>query len=77
MAVSELTRNALRIRAGKRCECTMSRCSHHKAGQRCPNGLWPGSWEAHHKWADGPDTLGNLVAMCATCHKNTLTYGRG
>jgi hypothetical protein len=75
MAISEETRKALYKRAGGRCECTMSVCSHHPKGQRCSHSLVPGSWEAHHRVRDGGDTLSNLIAMCATCHKNTRTYG--
>jgi len=74
MAVSEETRKALYQRAGGRCECTMRVCDHHRAGYRCPHALNPG-WEAHHRTAGGPDNLGNLIAMCVTCHKNTRTYG--
>lgn len=74
MAISQGTRDALYKRAGGRCECTMQ-CSHHK-GTRCPYKLNPG-WEAHRRVAGGDYTLGNLIAMCVTCHKNTLTYGRG
>lgn len=76
MAISEETRKELFKRAAGRCECRMSVCNHHRAGQRCPHGLHSGSWEAHHRWAGGPDSLSNLIAMCATCHKNTRTFGR-
>lgn len=76
MAILESTRMTLYKRANGKCECVMSVCDHHKAGQRCYHALNPGFWEAHHKTAGGPDDLGNLVAMCATCHKNTRTYGR-
>ncbi len=82
MGVTKETRRSLYQRAGGRCECTMRVCSHHKpipilgAARRCPHGL-SGSWEAHHRSSGGPDNLGNLIAMCATCHKNTRTYGRG
>ena len=75
MTVSQATRQALYQRARGRCECTMSLCSHHRAGTRCPHGLSPGYWEAHHRSASGGDTPSNLIAMCATCHKNTRTYG--
>ncbi|MBM4160973.1 MAG: HNH endonuclease [Ignavibacteria bacterium] len=78
MAVSEETRRALYRRAGGQCECTMGVCSHHVAGKRCPHMLGSG-WEAHHKTsvaAGGSDALSNLTAMCATCHKNTYSYGR-
>jgi hypothetical protein len=74
MAISEETKKALYQRAGGRCECTMKICDH--GGNRCNRGLSPGYWEAHHRVAGGPDTLSNLIAMCATCHKNTRTYGR-
>ena len=74
MALSEETRKLLRQRARGQCECTMRVCTHH-TGRRCPHKLGPG-WEAHHKTAGGPDALGNLIAMCITCHKNTRTYGR-
>lgn len=76
MAISPETRRAIFQRAGGRCECTMSVCSHHHAGRRCPHGLHGSSWEAHHRSRNGGDTPGNLIAMCATCHKNTRTYGR-
>lgn len=76
MPISEEIRRELFRRAGGRCECTMSVCSHHRSGQRCPHGLHSGSWEAHHRWAGGGDTLSNLIALCATCHKNTRSYGR-
>jgi len=76
MAISAETRRELYKRAGGKCECTMSVCDHHRAGSRCPRSLAWGYWEAHHLNANGPDTLGNLIAMCATCHKNTRTYGR-
>jgi cytochrome c553 len=76
MAVSETTRLALYQRAQGQCECTMSVCSHHPAGVRCPRPLIKGDWEAHHKSKDGGDSLSNLIAMCSTCHENTRTYGR-
>jgi len=73
MAISEETRKALLQRAGGQCECTMQ-CPDHK-GRRCPKML-RGGWEAHHRTAGGPDNLGNLIAMCADCHKNTRSFGR-
>ncbi len=75
MAITEETRRALYQRAGGRCECTMNVCDH--KGRRCSRGLTHGYWEAHHRVAGGSDTLSNLIAMCATCHKDTRTYGRG
>ena len=76
MAVSPVTRDSLRLRAGGRCECTMRVCSRHSPGVRC-NAMLRGDWHAHHRTAGGPDHLGNLTAMCQTCHRNTRTYGRG
>lgn len=73
MAISDAIRRALYTRAGGRCECTMTSCDHRG---RCTRGLSPGYWEVHHRSRSGGDTLGNLTAMCATCHKNTRTYGR-
>lgn len=73
MPISEEIKKDLHRRAGGRCECTMSICSHQG---RCTRSLVSGYWDAHHQNANGPDTLGNLIAMCATCHKNTRTYGR-
>ena len=73
MAVSGATRRELYRRAGARCECTMKVCGHRG---RCTRGLSAGYWDAHHRTAGGPDTLSHLIAMCATCHKNTRTYGR-
>lgn len=74
MAISEETKKALYQRAGGRCECTMINCDH--GDRRCSRSLSVGYWDAHHRTAGGPDTLSNLTAMCATCHKNTRTYGR-
>lgn len=74
MAISQGTRQALYDRAGGQCECRMQ-CSHH-AGRRCPHKLSPG-WEAHRRVAGSDYTIGNLIAMCVTCHKNTRTYGSG
>ena len=76
MAISQKIKKALYKRAEGRCECTMSVCDHHRAGSRCPRSLVSGYWDAHHRNANGPETLGNLIAMCARCHKNTRTYGR-
>lgn len=73
MAISRETRKKIYNRAGGRCECEMTVCGH---GRRCAHGLYAPHWDAHHRSANGPDTPGNLIAMCATCHKNTRTYGR-
>jgi len=71
MTISEETRRKLYERAKGQCECIMKTCSH---TGRCPHELGTG-WEAHHRVSGGSDDLGNLIAMCATCHKNTRTYG--
>jgi hypothetical protein len=76
MTVTQAVRDALYQRAGGRCECTMMVCEHHKAGTRCTRSLLVGFWDAHHRSAQGLDNLGNLIAMCATCHKNTRSYGK-
>ncbi len=76
----EEIRKKLYRRASGRCECEMSSCDHPRSfwelGGRCTHSLTHGL-EAHHRWRNGPDNLGNLTAMCATCHRNTRTYGRG
>jgi len=46
MAISQELRAALHKRAGGQCECTMSVCSHHGAGQRCRRNLSVGSYLA-------------------------------
>ncbi len=74
MSITDRRRNAMRRRAGGRCECRMRVCDH--KGRRCSRGLISGYWEAHHRSRNGGDGLKNLIAMCATCHKNTRTYGR-
>ena len=67
-------RDEVHERAGGRCECAMKVCSHHKG--RC-NANLRGEWEMHRRRAGGFYTLGNVIAMCQTCHRNTRTYGRG
>ncbi len=76
MTISAETRSRLYSRAQAQCECMMNTCIRHRGGTRCPHGLSPGRWEVHHKVAGGSDTLGNLLAMCVTCHKNARTYGK-
>jgi hypothetical protein len=76
MAFSQTTKDAAYARAGGKCECTMTGCSHHRG--RC-NAALRGGWHAHHKTSvasGGGDGLGNCLAMCVTCHRNTGTYGR-
>ena len=67
-------RNDLHNRAGGRCQCRMSGCSHHSG--RC-NAMLRGAWEIHRITAGGPYILSNVVAMCQTCHRKTPTYGTG
>lgn len=74
MAVSQAVRKEIYHRASGRCECRMLVCDHN--GRRCTRGLFSPGWDAHHRNANGPDIPSNLIAMCATCHKNTRTYGR-
>jgi len=86
MAFSSSVIAAAWQRAGGRCECCRSTCSH--GFYRCNKALnWyargndydPGGWEAHHKAAvasGGSDALSNCEILCIPCHKNTRTYGR-
>ena len=63
-------------RAGGKCECTMSICSHHSG--RCSAMLRLNSgWELHRITAGGPYTLSNVKAICQACHRNTPSYGVG
>ena len=75
MSIPQSVRDEIYHRAGGQCECKMSYCSHHRAGERCPHQLAYGSWEAHHVDENKPAIASNLIAMCATCHKNTPSYG--
>jgi hypothetical protein len=68
MTISPVTINRLRLRAGGKCECTMTECSHHVG--RC-NAQLGEDWHAHPRSRSGADNLGNLVAMCQTCHQTT------
>jgi hypothetical protein len=61
-------------RAGGKCECRMTSCSHHTG--RC-NAMLRGEWEIHRITAGGPYNLSNVLAMCQTCHRNTPSYGVG
>ena len=69
MTISPETIHRLRLRAGARCECTMTECSHHVG--RC-NELFEGDWHAHKKTPSGSDNLKNLTAMCQTCYQNIV-----
>jgi 5-methylcytosine-specific restriction endonuclease McrA len=74
MSITPETRQRLFQRAGGRCECEME-CEEHK-GKRCNRPLGGTNWEAHHKTsvaAGGSDDLGNLLAMCITCHRKSLS----
>ena len=70
MTISPETLHRLRLRAGGRCECTMTECSHHIG--RC-DALLGEEWHARHKTRSGADNLKNLIAMCQTCHRNAQT----
>lgn len=75
MAFSQDVKDQVFRRAGGKCECEMTTCGHRG---RC-NAMLRGEWHAHHRKAvasGGDDSLGNSLAMCATCHRNTGTYGR-
>ena len=74
MPISTKTKEALYVRAGGQCECTMTLCTHHIG--RC-DAMLRGAWEAHRIRAGGLYILSNLAAMCQTCHRNTPSYGRG
>jgi hypothetical protein len=77
MAFSEETKSAAWRRAGGKCECTRTVCTHHRG--RCNAELSAGKWHAHHKTAEDAkrdDSLSNCEALCIPCHENTRTYGR-
>lgn len=61
-------------RAGGKCQCTMSTCSHHTG--RC-NAMLRGEWEIHRATAGGSYIPSNVKAMCQRCHRNTPSYGVG
>jgi hypothetical protein len=75
--LAKFVKRTLFVRAKGVCECTMRGCLHHDPGVQCGYELIPGEWEAHRKVAGGFYVLSNLTAMCAECHKNTRSYGRG
>jgi 5-methylcytosine-specific restriction endonuclease McrA len=75
MPFTQSVKDAAYRRAGGKCECRRSTCTH--IG-RCLRPLSLG-WDAHHivsQDAGGSDALANCEALCLTCHKNTLSYGR-
>jgi 5-methylcytosine-specific restriction endonuclease McrA len=66
---------ALRL-SGHRCECT--RLGHGHSG-RCRTSLGASTAQFHHKHAHalgGPDSLSNCEVLCASCHRQTGSYGR-
>ncbi len=73
--IPDEVRRVLFRRAKGQCECRGPFCKHHKVAERCPHGLGPG-WDGHHIDRDGPSVASNLTAMCATCHKNTPSFGK-
>lgn len=82
MPFSLETRRKAFSRARARCEC--HRKTHRHPHGRCPTnnlvfereGLeGRGAWDAHHKWSNGPDTLGNCEVLCTWCHHRTKSYG--
>lgn len=75
MSTRLLLRTALLRRSGGRCECAMKVCDHHASGSRCPR-LLRANWQVHRRAAGGDYALGNTIAMCPECHRNTYTYGR-
>jgi hypothetical protein len=71
MTISPVTIQKLHQRAGGKCECTMTECSHHAGRCRAQlGGDWQ-NWHAHHRSRSGPDNLENLIAMCQDCYRNT------
>ena len=74
MAFSKETKDKAWHRAGGKCQCTRSACSHHTG--RCNANLQ--KWHAHHitsVQAGGGDGLSNCEALCVPCHQNTGSYG--
>jgi len=72
MAFSQATIDAAYQRAGGRCECTMSSCTHHADRIRCNASLANG-WHAHHRRLvseGGGDNFSNCLLMCTSCHEN-------
>ncbi len=75
MAFSQETKDKGYARAGGKCECEAITHTNHRG--RC-NAMLRGEWHLHHRIAvssGGDDSLGNSVAMCVTCHRQTGTYG--
>ena len=60
-------RDAVRSRAGSRCECTFDECAHHQG--RCSVQL-RALWDVHKKNPEGAFNMLNLEAFCVRCHRN-------
>ncbi len=66
-------RDAVRSRAGGRCQCLDDGCAHHE--DRC--GVQLGSrWDVRKKKADASFSLWNLEALCVRCHRNARVRDR-
>ena len=76
MGFSDKTKERARARAGNRCECKRSSCTHKG---RCPKLLNRGRGEFNHVTSvavGGSDGLENCELLCVECHRNTRSYGR-
>jgi len=67
--LDEIVRRAW-INAGEKCERCYRELLWNSRGLESEYG-----WEAHHRNADGPDSLDNCEILCQECHKNTQSYG--
>jgi len=64
---TDAIRDAVRSRAGGRCQCTHDECAHHDG--RC--GVHLGSrWDVRKKNAEASFSLWNLDAFCVRCDRN-------
>ena len=64
---TDAIRDAVRSRAGGRCQCVHHECAHHTG--RC--GVQLGSrWDVLKKNAEASFSLWNLEALCVRCHRN-------
>jgi hypothetical protein len=64
---NEAIRDAVRSRAGGRCECSSDECAHHDG--RCGVQLRT-LWDVHKKNPEGSFNMVNLEAFCVRCHRN-------
>lgn len=72
MPFSEETISTAATRAGARCECTMSRCSHGVRCGRSIKNLAP--VRTRHRTpvaAGGKEDLANCEVICGTCYANS------